>query len=452
MNQRLEVLPFLLLVTAVCGGSSAVAQDVIINEINYRSATGFEAGDWVELVNRTAEAIDVSDWILTGEGPTDSYVIPTPTELPAGGYLVLASDLAVFGRRFPDVANVIGPLDFGLNAGGELVSLLDRFGAIVDSVRYDDQAPWPNQPDGQGFTLSLLGTDLNNDVPSNWRASVSIGGSPGGDNLFNVLPFEPARIVINEINYHGPTAADAGDWLELVHADPAFGPADLSGWFVRDRDDTNVFVIPPGTILLPGEFLVVVADSSAFSTLHPGVSTFVGEMSFSLSNGGELVRLYSYQNQLVDSLTYDDTAPWPVEPDSLGPTLELLSVTLDNTDPGNWRASLWAGGTPGAANSVVPTTAVDPELPLEAEASLAIFPQPASTSAMVSFIPSNPGLVVLDVFDVRGKRVSRYRTSSSAAGKTHLRIDTASLPPGLYLLSLSEEDASARRGVLVVSR
>ena len=63
----------------------------------------------------------------------------------------------------------------------------------------------------------------------------------------------------------------------------------------------------------------------------------------------------------VDWVRYSDSSPWPIAPDQLSVSLEVLDPTLDNNSPANWRTSRAtrpneptspAVGTPGAANSV----------------------------------------------------------------------------------------------------
>jgi PKD repeat protein len=55
---------------------------------------------------------------------------------------------------------------------------------------------------------------------------------------------------------------------------------------------------------------------------------------------------------VIDQVRYNDKAPWPVEPDGLGASLERVVAQEYGNDPVNWAASLGDGGTPGAPNSV----------------------------------------------------------------------------------------------------
>ena len=64
------------------------------------------------------------------------------------------------------------------------------------------------------------------------------------------------------------------------------------------------------------------------------------------------MRLSNSDESLVDEVKYDNSPPWPTEPDGNGPTLELLHPSLDNKLGENWAASDSHGGTPGSVNSV----------------------------------------------------------------------------------------------------
>ena len=48
-----------------------------------------------------------------------------------------------------------------------------------------------------------------------------------------------------------------------------------------------------------------------------------------MSSNGKLLRLIHSNGLIVDSLVYGIDAPWPVEPNGYGSTLELLDLELD---------------------------------------------------------------------------------------------------------------------------
>ena len=83
---------------------------------------------------------------------------------------------------FPEVSDVVGSFEFGLDADGEMIRLLDSNGSLVDKVEYDNIAPWPTEPDGTGRTLELISPSLDNLLAENWDVSNIDGGTPGEIN------------------------------------------------------------------------------------------------------------------------------------------------------------------------------------------------------------------------------------------------------------------------------
>mgnify|MGYP001043039206 FL=1 len=140
------------------------------------------------------------------------------------------------------------------------------------------------------------------------------------------------------------------DWVELYN--PTNESIAIGWWEFKDGNDTHVFIIPENQVLESGAYLVLCKDSLAFNDNFPNVSNFIGEFDFGLNGGGELVRLFDAEELPVDEVNYDDSSPWPLEPDGNGPTLELIHPSLDNDLGVNWATSDNNGGTPGMVNSV----------------------------------------------------------------------------------------------------
>ncbi len=155
--------------------------DPVINEINYNSADDFDPGDWVEIYNPMVEPLDVSGWCLRDENDSHSFYLPAETVIPADGYLVLCNSIFDFSAAFPGV-DAVGNIGFGFSGGGEIIRLFNTEGLLVDYVLYDDDAPWPTAPDGNGPTLELISNNLNNNLADNWSASSLNYGSPGEIN------------------------------------------------------------------------------------------------------------------------------------------------------------------------------------------------------------------------------------------------------------------------------
>lgn len=146
-------------------------------------------------------------------------------------------------------------------------------------------------------------------------------------------------VVINEIQYHPPTAGEEGEWLELHNQQGV--NVDISGWRLSGAVD---FTFPAATIIQGGGFLVV-ARNPALS----GVPGAMGPWTGALDNRGETLRLRDNNDRIMDEVTYGDKGDWPIPPDGSGATLCKRSPD-GGPDAADWSFSPAAGGTPLALN------------------------------------------------------------------------------------------------------
>jgi hypothetical protein len=166
-------------ITAIFEKGSTATNAIVINEINYNSPDG---GDWLELFNPNDHAVDISGWVLEDEGGS-YFNLPDNTVLEAGGHLVLVENMEEFSAFNPQVGNALGSFGdcghgFKLNNGGELISLKNADLVLIDSVRYDDELPWPSDADDLGLSLQLIGWELDNALPASWVAQLPTPGQP----------------------------------------------------------------------------------------------------------------------------------------------------------------------------------------------------------------------------------------------------------------------------------
>ena len=159
-----------------------------------------------------------------------------------------------------------------------------------------------------------------------------------------------ADVIINEIMYNSPSYDN--EWVELYNSGTS--AVDLEGWYLLDDDSAHTPIEFPGgySIAAGGYFTIAVshdpqAEEFPFTPDYDATET----SEWNLGNGSDTVNLYDQDDNLVDTVTYDDGDPWPTEPDGDGPSLELISPTMDNSLASSWQASYVDGGTPGAQNS-----------------------------------------------------------------------------------------------------
>ena len=169
-----------------------------------------------------------------------------------------------------------------------------------------------------------------------------------GANPENIWRHILGLVIINEINYNSSNEFDPGDWVELYNSTDEI--LNIGNWTFKDGDDSHVYSIPENTFLLPDNYLVLCSDTNSFTSLFPVVQKFEGNLGFSFSGSGEMLRLYNTENTLIDRVNYVDSDPWPTAPDGNGPTLELIDPLSDNGSAENWRASE-ENGSPTQSNN-----------------------------------------------------------------------------------------------------
>ncbi len=160
--------------------------------------------------------------------------------------------------------------------------------------------------------------------------------------VFTSTPYV-GRISVSELNYHSDSTRDAGDWIELHNY--GNGVLDISGWKIKDGVYYHNYVFPSGTILQPGNRVVVAEDTAKFYTQHPGY-TVSGLLGFGFNNSAESISIYDQTGEQVLTFHYEDSIPWPQAADGFGRTLELLADSLDPSLPESWFEGC-IGGSPG---------------------------------------------------------------------------------------------------------
>ena len=236
-------------------------------------------------------------------------------------------------------------------------------------------------------------------------------------------------VVINEINYNSAVGNDAGDWVELYNWGRA--DIDISGWILKDDDDTHRFVVPENAILKSKGFLVICRNAISFKAVHPLVTNFSGNMDFGLASAGDVVRLFTNAGELVDSVAFKSEFPWPVEPNGNGPTIELRHYSHNSLVAESWKTALENLGTPGRENSV--TTGSDFVTGNSPEKQLQIYPNPFSTETKIKIENNRLGPMKIQIFSMDGRLVK----SESVDGNEFVwQGDNQSgqkLLPGIYI-------------------
>ena len=159
-------------------------KQIVINEIHYDPPDNTVPAEFIELVNQGQQSVDVSNWLLTGGV---RYVIPEGTQIAPQSYLVVAQHPDTLRDLFS--APSIGPFEGRLSSEGEVVSLRNSAGEVVDRVDYRQGFPWPTAAGGDGPSMELIHPTLENDLGGSWRASQ---GEPTPGQPNSILSSEAA--------------------------------------------------------------------------------------------------------------------------------------------------------------------------------------------------------------------------------------------------------------------
>jgi hypothetical protein len=402
-----------------------VAQNTIaFSELNYHSDSVRNSGDWLELHNYGASTVLLTGWYLRDGVPTNRWNFPAGTTISPNGYLVVSVDVAGFNSVYPFVSNVIGEPGFRFSNSGELLRLFNASNEVVASMAYQDSLPWQEGSDGHGRTLEVIDPQGDLNDPFNWFDGCMYG-SPGEP----YTPCDP-RLVFSEINYNPPLVGNAGDWVELWNRSGS--TIDLSGWDFKDQRDTNEFVLPAGTMLDPGEYLVLCRDLALFSSVHPDVENVLGSFGFNLSGDGEVIRLFNASGSIEFSVVYNDAIPWPQPPDGLGATLELINPSGPMNRYTNWFDGCPLGSPGGPFVPSCWTASID-EQALDA-LDLSVNFQ----GLLVQNAGYQQGTII--VYDIMGR--PRGQADLLASASTSLTLH--SFPTGVYYVEARMENGSRR--------
>ena len=164
-------------------------------------------------------------------------------------------------------------------------------------------------------------------------------------------PWAPGEsdVLISEIHYHPAGDGKDDEFVELHNAGIRW--VDLSGWSLQGGVE---LVIPPGTVLGPGEHLALGRDAGALEARQ--AARALGGWKGSLKNRGGILTLTNRTGRLIFSVHYKDGRGangglWPERSDGDGPSLELIQAHPDAHRPWYWAPSRAPGGTPGRENS-----------------------------------------------------------------------------------------------------
>ncbi len=267
-------------------------------------------------------------------GVTFDFTHGAVTNVPVGGCVVVARNLAAFASRYGARPGVLaGAYAGALDNDGERVTLtLLPTGEELATCAY--AAAWYPNTAGRGFALNARNPAVAPAFPdsaASWRPGSVRDGTPGTDDPGTAPP--PGAVVINEILTH-QDADNPGDWIEL--ANTTTQAVALAGWYLTDDlDDPFKFRIAQPATLAPGAYAVF----TEFADFGPGV---LGGRGFALSELGDAVYLLSATNGVLTGCIAGET---------FGPVARDVTLGRHRRHDGTDDFTALGAATAGAGNA-----------------------------------------------------------------------------------------------------
>jgi len=175
----------------------------------------------------------------------------------------------------------------------------------------------------------------------------------------SVNPHEPlgpssrmTGIVFSEIMWKPAPRTDGNnvEFLELYNSNPFF--QDISSYQVTCADMNYTF--PTNTLIPGGAFFVVAASPQGIANVYGLTTNVFGPYTGSLKHS-ETLQLLDEQSNVLLTVPYTDTYPWPVAADGTGHSIVLAYPTYGEGDPRAWDISDVVGGSPGQMDGFTPS-------------------------------------------------------------------------------------------------
>lgn len=331
----------------------AVRFDTINNEIEFYvdevsrgvlDLTTFAGGKYSGLASNVA--VSVGGTATTGNRFwSDNFQIGTP--VGGGGAGTLLNDPAL---NSPEVVTYYFETDFSLTAQQLTeISELELTHFVDDGAVFyinGSEVGRVRMPAGAVSASTRATVDVNSvmlegslTIPTSVliagtnRLSVEVhqSGAASTDVMFGAS-LAGVRI-ISSGSPGSPLVENDEEWIELHNRSGS--AVDVSDWKLEGAVSFN---FTSGTIIDPGEYVLLARDAAALGNTHPGVR-ILGSFSGKLANGDDFIRVEDADRNPVDEVHYFDGGRWPASADGGGSSLELRDSAADNAVAEAWAAS-----------------------------------------------------------------------------------------------------------------
>lgn len=343
-----------------------------------------EYDDWFEIHNGDNKTVNLGGMFVSNSMKTSkSFQLPAVSLAPGEYKIIWADNETTQGNLH---------VDFKLSSRGEEV-------ALFESVDHGNVLI-------HGWKFGLMSADISMGYkPESGTAPEYLKyPTPGASNETSQL-FSP--VCINEFqatsNFGG-----ADDWVEIYNRGAA--PFDLSGCFLSDkRANPTKWKFPQGTVLNPGEFLVIYED----------------ELGFGFSSEGNDVIMITAADSITGLDFYD-----------FGKQLPDISEGRFPDGVNTWK--FFTEPTKGAPNKCTAIDNHQTTIPLKFDLRQN-YPNPFNPTTTISFSIPAKQKVTLTIFNTLGQKISTLVEEILPAGNHSFEWQAEAMPSGVYVYRFTSD-------------
>jgi len=230
-------------------------------------------------------------------------------------------------------------------------------------------------------------------------------------------------LVITKINYNPDSTiifpvSDAQEFIEIKNTGSQ--TVRLDGIYFSGTG--FVYQFPKYSEIFPNSVKILANKPDVFLARYG--SSPSGQFTRNLSNAGEKLVLADPFGNVIDSVSYSDSDPWP-NADGNGYYLELIDPLSDNSLASNWRLS---------TNMVLSVN--KPESLMK----LRFYPSPVKD---LLTIESSGVIKSMELIDIKGRVLKRVVINSGL-----YKLDMSSCPGGVYLIQIFTRDGNYVQKIL----
>jgi hypothetical protein len=300
-------------------------------------------------------------------------------------------------KRFNELTQTGQPLETTV-----LNTFIDNTIALISEAMVRENQRWNTIPNNSLEIANLKTFIVNRKA---WMA-----GHLGSFSTCTNVPVP--SLVITKINYNPSTSGSfpVSNDLEFIEIkNTGTTTVNLSGVYFRELGTSYQF---PYNSTIPADASLYLAANATTFQAQNGFAPF-GQFTRNLSNKSQKIVLADAFGNIIDTVEYFDSSPWPNAADGYGSYLQLISTSLDNNLASSWVASTAAlEANEFNLNSV----------------SITIYPNPGKH---ILTVQSQINIDKIEWFDVYGKMVKSFQVHSN-----EIQTNVSDLSSGMYFLKI----------------